>query len=224
MPSTYDPPHTSLAATTAAARSEMREQFGPMFDEFDVLADRQAINPDIAAAAPDIGDKAPTFRLPDARGGDLDLADVLTDGPAVIVFYRGAWCPYCNIQLNAFQRALDDIEATGATLIAISPQTPDTSLSLAEKAELAFPVLSDIGNTVASQYGLTYRLDADSIELYSRAGVDVPGHNGDASWELPTSAVFVIRTDGAVLYRSVTAEYRWRVGPAEILAALRELA
>ena len=139
----------------------------------------------------------------------------------VLVFYRGAWCPYCNLQLRAFQAALADIRAAGARLVAISPQTPDNSLTLAEQAELAFPVLSDVGNAVARGYGLVFELDADDRAVHSGVGIDLAAFNGEDSWELPAPAVFVVDADGTIRHASVAGDYRWRVGPDEVLAALR---
>jgi peroxiredoxin len=113
------------------------------------------------------------------------------------------------------------LRAAGTSLAAISPQTPDASLTLAARAGLEFPVLSDAGNAVAREYGLVFALDATAIELHRRAGVDLPAHNGDDSWELPASSVFVVDADGTIRYRSVNADHRRRVGPDEVLAALR---
>jgi peroxiredoxin len=204
---------TSLTAATQNVRARLREQLGPLLDEFDARAEAQTAG----AGAREVGDIAPSFTLPDARGGMVALEALL---PAVLVFYRGAWCPYCNLQLAAFRAAHADLGAAGASLAAISPQTPDASLSLAERAELEFPVLSDAGNAVARAYGLVFQLDDAAIELHRRAGVDVPAHNGDDSWELPVSSVFAVDAGGTIRYRSVAADHRWRVGPDEVLAAL----
>ena len=125
------------------------------------------------------------------------------------------------LQLRAFQAALADIHAAGATLVAISPQTPDNSLTLAEQAELAFPVLSDVTNAVARSYGLVYALGDGDRELHSGVGIDLTVFNGEDSWELPAPAVFVVDADGTIRYASVAGDYRWRVGPDEVLAALR---
>src|SRR5436190_729920 len=116
---------------------------------------------------------------------------------------------------------LDSLDAGAAALVAISPQTPDNSLTLAEQAELAFPVLSDVGNAVARSYGLVYALGAGDRELHSGVGIDLAAFNGEDSWELPAPAVFVVDADGTIRYASVAGDYRWRVGPDEVLAALR---
>jgi peroxiredoxin len=209
---------TSLAAATEELRSELKAQLGTVLDRLDAGATELGARTWPAKA---VGYAAPDFELPDARGGSVTLAGLRREGPVVVVFYRGAWCPYCNLQLRAFQAALEDIHAAGARLVAISPQTPDNSLTLAEQAELAFPVLSDVGNAVARSYGLVFAFGADDRELHSGAGIDLPTFNGDDSWELPAPAVFVVAADGAIRYASVAGDYRWRVGPDEVLAALR---
>lgn len=133
---------TSLTAATEELRSGLKTQLGTVLDSLDAGATELGARTWPAKA---VGDAAPDFELPDARGGSLTLARLRSDGPVVLVFYRGAWCPYCNLQLRSFQAALADIHAAGASLVAISPQTPDNSLTLAEQAELAFRVLSDVG-------------------------------------------------------------------------------
>ena len=211
-------PTTSLTTATEELRSGLKSQLGPVLDSLDAGATKLGARTWPAKA---VGDAAPEFELPDARDGNVTLADLRRDGPVVLVFYRGAWCPYCNLQLRAFQSALEDLHAAGATLVAISPQTPDNSLTLAEQAELAFPVLSDVGNAVARSYGLVFALGAEDRELHAGIGIDLAASNGDDSWELPAPAVFVVDPDGTIRFASVAGDYRWRVGPDEVLAALR---
>src|SRR6266851_173356 len=145
-----------------------------------------------------VGDEAPDFTLPDSRGRQVSLAAVLRAGPAVVTFYRGGWCPYCNIQLRAYQRALPEIAALKGRLIAISPQVPDGSLSTAEKNKLEFDVLSDAGNGVARSFGLVYALPEELREAMRSNGKPLPGLNGDESWELPLPAAYVIAPGGRV--------------------------
>ena len=216
--STSTTSQTSLTSATQELRAGLKTQLGPVLDSLDVGAAELGTRTWPAKA---VGDAAPDFELPDARGGSVTLAGLRSAGPVVLVFYRGAWCPYCNLQLRAFQAALADLRAAGATLVAISPQTPDSSLALAEQAELAFPVLSDVGNGVARRYGLVFALGADDRELHSGVGIDLGAFNGDDSWELPAPAVFVVDAGGIIRYASVAGDYRWRVGPDEVLAALR---
>ena len=175
---------------------------------------------DTFAGALRAGDRAPVFRLADARGGEIALDDLLADGPVVLVFYRGAWCPYCNLQLAAFQSALADIRAAGAALVAVSPQTPDQSLTLAERRALEFPVLSDVGNAVARGYGLVFSQRGCDGHV-ARARHRAADFNGDDSNTLPAASTFVIGEDGVIRFASVSGDYRWRVGPDEVLAALR---
>jgi peroxiredoxin len=214
-------PSTSLTAATTEMRAGLLRQVG---DDVLLVYDRDAEAMgagDAFDGAPGVGERAPAFRLADARGGDVALDDLLADGPVVLVFYRGAWCPYCNLQLAAFQAALDDIRSAGATLVAVSPQTPDQSLTLAERHALAFPVLTDPGNAVAREYGLVFR-QSDAVTRTSRElGVELADFNGDDSNTLPAAATFVIGADGVVRFASVSGDYRWRVGPDEVLAALR---
>lgn len=171
-----------------------------------------------------VGAMAPAFTLPDATGMRVSLADVLARGPAFVIFYRGGWCPYCNLQLRAWQRQLPAIQAAGATLLAISPQMPDASLTTAEKNELAFPVLSDVGNAVARQFGLVYSMPMEVRAALTANGKPLPGFNGDESWELPITASFLIGADGRVAVADIELDYRRRMDPDAMLAALAETA
>lgn len=170
-----------------------------------------------------VGAAAPDFTLPGVNGEQVSLAKLLTDGPVVLAFYRGGWCPYCNLELRALQAALPDITAAGATLVAISPQLPDNSLSTAEKLELAFPVLSDVGNVVAREYGLVFSLPEDLRSVYDGFGIDLPAANGDQTFELPVPATFVIGRDGSVAWRFVDPDYTHRGDPADVIAAVKAL-
>jgi peroxiredoxin len=202
-------------------RAELRDQLG---EETLAVLDRDAEAlgaSDGFASAPGVGASAPPFTLPDARGGDVALEELLAKGPVVLVFYRGAWCPYCNLQLAAYQAALDEIRAAGATLVAVSPQTPDQSLTLAEQRALEFPVLSDAGNRVAGEYGLVFTAGEAATTTLRGLGIEIASFNGDDTNTLPAPSTFVIGQDGRIRFASVSGDYRWRVGPEEVLAALR---
>lgn len=175
---------------------------------------------DFAAQAVKIGDRAPDFALPEARGGTVDLTDLLREGPVVLAFYRGAWCPFCNLQLRAYQEALPKFRKRGASLVAISPQTPDHSLSMTEKEGLAFAVASDAGSATAEAYGVAFTVDDSMRDAFRAFGTDLPSFNGDASWRLPVPATFVIGRDGTVLFARVEGDYRMRTEAADLLAAL----
>ncbi len=170
-----------------------------------------------------VGDNAPAFTLSKAQGRPVSLAGILESGPAVVSFYRGGWCPYCNIQLRAYQAALPDIVAFGARLVAISPQLPDASLSTAEKNGLSFDVLSDVGNRVARSFGLVFALPEELRAALRSADKALPPINGDESWELPVPATYVIAPDGRIALAFVDVDYRRRLSPEDILETLGTL-
>ena len=178
----------------------------------------------IAERAVGQGDAAPDFPLPDHLGRDVVLSRVLARGPVLLTFYRGGWCPYCNLELRAYQRELDRIRKAGGSLLAVSPMLPDGSLETAQKNALEFPVLSDVGNRVADAYGLVFQVDARIQSTYrDRLGIDLEDLNGDGSFTLPLPATYVIARDGRVAYAYVNADYRLRADPADALDALEGL-
>ena len=181
---------------------------------------QQMIQQGIGRSALQTGDRAPDFRLPDPLGRETVLNDLLVENAVVLSFYRGSWCPYCNMELHTLQQHLPEIERLGAKLVAISPQVPDESLSTAEKHELTFPVLSDVGNQVARQFGLVFTLSEHLRPMYARFGIDLPSYNGDSSFELPVPATFVLNREGIVRSAFVNADYKQRMEPEEILRAL----
>ena len=168
-----------------------------------------------------VGDTAPEFALPDATGRTVRLSDLLASGPVVLTFYRGSWCPYCNTELRSLQAALPEVEAARARLVAVSPQTPDSSLAIVDRQALTFPVLSDAGNRVAREFGLVFRVDAGVRDKYRAAGIDLAASNGDDSWELPVPATYVVAPDRTITYAFVEADYSRRAAPADVVAALR---
>jgi peroxiredoxin len=169
-----------------------------------------------------VGDRAPDFELPNASGKSVKLSALLEDGPVVVTWYRGAWCPYCNIALKGFQKVLPEIKAEGASLVAISPQTPDNSLSTVEKDGLGFQVLSDKGNKTAHAFGVAYKVPAVVVEQM-KGRLDLGKYNGDSSNELPLGATYVIDRDGVIRYAFVDADYRKRAEPSAVVAALKGL-
>jgi peroxiredoxin len=175
----------------------------------------------LVAQALAVGSLAPGFSLPDARGGSFALSDALSRGPVVLVFYRGGWCPYCNIALKAYQRVLPEINALGAELVAISPERPDLSLSTTEKNDLAFTVLSDTGNRVADAFRLVYQLPTDLAQAYASNGIDLAAINAADEWRLPVPATFIIAATGRVTLAHIEVDYRRRLDPDAVLAALR---
>jgi peroxiredoxin len=170
--------------------------------------------------APRLGDRAPDFALPNARGRMTRLSDLLRRGPVVLVFYRGGWCPYCNAQLHDLQERLVEFEELGASLVAISPQTPDNSLSLVQKHSLTFEVLSDVNSYVASDYGIAFALTHNERDLFLGVGNDLTKVNGVDSWLLVAPSVFVIDRSRTVRAAHIDADYTRRTDPLAILEAL----
>jgi len=212
----------SLTADLENLRKLQQTQLPPLaLTLFDQLI-RDLKTQGLEEKAVKVGDEIPAFSLPDALGNPVSSGELLTRGPLVVVFYRGAWCPYCNLELKALQDNLSEIRSLGAQLVAISPMTPDNSLSLAEKHGLDFSVLSDRGLRVASEFRLVYSLPLELRSFFQKAGIDLTMYNGDGSWKLPMPATYVTDHDGIVVSR-VSADWRDRLDPLEVIAALQKL-
>lgn len=174
-----------------------------------------------AARALRAGAKAPAFTLKDPDGNPVSSRDLLARGPLVVSFYRGVWCPYCNMELQALQAAMPEFQRLGASLVAISPQTPVNSRKSMRQNDLSFPILSDTHNEVAAAFGLRFALPDYLVELYKTLKNDLPTFNGDPNWTLPMPARFVIGQDGIILYAEVNPDYTRRPEPEDMLPALR---
>jgi peroxiredoxin len=168
------------------------------------------------------GDAFPvTTNLRDPHNRPFDLARLVADKPVILTFYRGGWCPYCNLELRAYQALLSDIHALGAELVAVSPELPDHSLSTADKNDLTFTVLSDIGGDLASALGIRFTLSDAVQPFYEKGGHALPERNGDGSWALPMPATFIIGRGGLIAKAFIEPDYRKRLDPIDALAALR---
>lgn len=214
---------TPHPAAPPAYERLLEEQYG---------AESVAISRAGAQATPGLGDPgaalgigaiAPPFSLPDAYGAQVDLSSLLSKGPVVLIFYRGGWCPFCNMHLRAFQLARPHVRALGAQVVLISPELGAHGQTLVERHALLFPVLSDSDNRVARQYGLVFRMPTELRAEYLADGVDLAEHNGDTSWELPMPATFVVSADGRICYAFVSADYTQRAEPEEVLGVLKRL-
>jgi peroxiredoxin len=170
------------------------------------------------------GDVAPSFTLDDADGRTVDSAELLSKGPLVLTFYRGVWCPYCNMELAALEAVLPEIVARGASLVAISPQTQPNSRKSARQNHLTFPILSDVKGEVAASLGLRFALPDYLVSLYKTLKNDLPAFNADPSWTLPMPARYVIGSDGVIAYAEVNPDYTKRPDPSELLPVLDRLA
>lgn len=172
----------------------------------------------------DLGGKAPSFELPNQKGSLISLDALLTKGPVVLTFYRGSWCPYCSIQLRELQERLKDIHALGATLVAISPEAPDESLTKNEINEMDFIVLSDQDAKTASQYGIAWHVPKFLIEhMRVDRSLDLETINNGNGNVLPIPATFVLDRAGVVTWRYVDVDYRIRSEPEDIIEALQKL-
>jgi len=176
-----------------------------------------------ARRAKKAGDAAPLFALNDPEGNPVASRELLARGPLVISFYRGVWCPYCNLELQALQASLADITARGASLIAISPQTGANSRKSQRDNKLAFPILSDVRSEVADAFGISFALPDYLVEVYKTFGNNLPVINDDPAWVLPMPARYVIGTDGIIAYSEVNPDYAQRPDPSELLPVLDRL-
>jgi peroxiredoxin len=169
------------------------------------------------------GDTAPEFTLLDPDGKQVSSRELLAKGPLVISFYRGVWCPYCNLELQALQQALPEITVRGASLVAISPQTAPNSRKSQRDNKLGFPILSDVKSEVANAFGIRFALPDYLVEVYAGFGNDLSKVNDDPAWVLPMPARYVIGTDGIIAYSEVNPDYTHRPDPSELLPVLDRL-
>lgn len=176
----------------------------------------------VAQAAVGAGDRVIDFTLADQNGDSVNLKTLLRNGPVVITWYRGGWCPYCNITLSFLQEKLPEIKAAGGQLVAITPELPDSSISTSERHGLGFPILWDVGNTVARKYGLVFKL-TDAVAEHYQQGFDLHAYNDDDSDELPLAATYVVDHRGKIHYSVVCEDYRKRAEPNHIIGMLRNI-
>jgi peroxiredoxin len=176
-----------------------------------------------AERAKKAGDIAPSFVLNDGGGHPVSSAALLSRGPLVLTFYRGVWCPYCNMELEAIQSVRPEIEARGASVVAISPQTQPNSRKSIRQNQLTFPILSDVMGKVSEAFGLRFALPDYLVDLYKGLKNDLPAFNGDPSWTLPMPARYVIGTGGVIAYAEVNPDYTIRPDPSELLPVLDKL-
>ncbi len=177
-----------------------------------------------AERAKKVGDVAPSFRLRDPEGNVVSSEELLQKGPLIISFYRGVWCPYCNMELQTLQEALPEFEKLGASLVAISPQNAPNSRKSTRQNNLTFPILSDEKGKVGEAFGLKFKLPNYLVDLYKSLKNDLPAFNDDPDWTLPMPARYVIGQDGTILYSEVNPDYTRRPEPEDMLDALRRAA
>jgi peroxiredoxin len=170
-----------------------------------------------------VGQEMPVFQLNNHLNRPVPSYELLGKGPLIISFYRGSWCPYCNVELAALQKYNADFEALGAQLIAITPELPDGILSSIEKHKITFEVLSDVDNKVAEKFGLVFTLPEELKAVYKDFGFDLEKSNGKDTWQLPMPATYIINPDGLIVYAFVNADYTRRLEPETILTQLKKM-
>jgi len=167
------------------------------------------------------GDKIPKITLPNVANMPISVQELLHTDKIVLSFYRGGWCPYCNMELQALQKSQSVFKELGATLVAISPETPDNSLSTLEKNNLNFEILSDNNNAIAKAFNLVFTLPKDLIEVYEGFGIDLVQSNGNQDHQLPIAATYIIDQDGTIIYDFIKEDYKERADPEEIINILK---
>lgn len=242
QPATAQPPADSIlpAPPRATGRAAAVKSYQTRRDAWEVEregqgtqfsdAERAVIErakTELAAQMPDpgldVGDVAPGFSLPNASGKTVTLADHLTQGPVVVVFYRGAWCPFCNLYLRTLADYAPQFEALGARVIAVTPQLPDASAEQVRDEGYPFEIVSDLDASVMKAYRLYFEVDPELEALYRNRGLDLADYNGEGRDVLPAPGTFVIDSDGVVRAAFATTDYKARMEPAEIVATLQQL-
>ncbi|RTM15365.1 MAG: AhpC/TSA family protein [Bradyrhizobiaceae bacterium] len=176
-----------------------------------------------AARALKAGDRAPAFTLPDPEGKLVSSQDLLAKGPLVLTFYRGVWCPFCNLDLQALEEARSEIEARGASLVAVSQQTAANSRKAQGSNKLGFPIVGDKGGELAAKFGIRWRLPEDLQAIHKKLGADLVAFNGEDSWTLPMPARYVIGQDGVIAYAEINPDYTRRPEPSDAFPILDQL-
>lgn len=187
------------------------------------IATEKLKNTKLSQYALKTGNTIKNFTLPNANGDSIDLQTVLSQNDyAVLTFYRGGWCPYCNLELRALQEINTQLVALNTRIIAISPQTPDHSLSTKEKAELEYEVLSDVNNVVAKEFGLVFSLDESLREIYKQFNIDIESSNNSDTFEIPMPATYIVNKNQEIIYHFIDEDYTKRLDPQVILEQIKK--
>lgn len=176
---------------------------------------------DLQKTARGVGDFLADATLLDVNGEPVSLLELNSEGPLIISFYRGGWCPYCNLELKAYQDILDQIKDAGGQLVAITPEKPDNALTTQEKNALAFPVLTDVGNQLAKDMGIAFEMPTAIQGLLKSFGADLPEINAETGWSMPAPATFVVDANGKIVLADIDVNYTRRLEPSDALAALK---
>ena len=170
-----------------------------------------------------VGDKLPAFELPNAVGDTISSDELLKKGHLIISFYRGSWCPLCNLELRAYQTKLNEIRALNADLLAVTPESPDRIEESDAAISLDFEVLTDHDNQLARKFGLVFQLPKEMLELYETFGIDIAAFNGTDVHELPVPATYVVNRNGMICFAFIDANYLIRAEPNSVIKVLQGL-
>lgn len=204
-----------------AIKSRWIERVGPQNAQ--MMADDIASQGGMLANAAKVGDEFPAVTLSDQNGQPFDIGAATARGPLVVTFYRGGWCPYCNLELRAYQHLLHEIDDLGARFVAVSPEKPDNSLSTSEKNDLTFKVLSDPEGALSAPLGIRYALSNPVKAYLQERGIDIASHNGSGGWSLVIPATYVLARGGQIAFAHVDPDYRKRLEPRSVLPLLAGL-
>jgi peroxiredoxin len=203
---------------SAASDGKTSVSMNRAMDAGKTVSDSDAVKNALKAGA-----KMPVFKLKDATGKTVESRDLLKQGNLVVVFYRGSWCPFCNLYLRNLQKNMPQIKAAGGNLVAVSVENPDNSLKVSKKNELDFTVLSDPNLTLARKFGIVYQMPSETDELYKSRGLDVAKHNEMERAELPLSATYVVNRKGEIVYAYLEPDYKKRAEPQTIIETLLKI-
>jgi len=211
---------TSLTDTLAAMREVSTSRIPAEIREILTQANEDLAGSGIMDGMIGVGDKLPPFALTNQDGETISSDDLLAKGPLVMSFFRGLWCPYCNAELKALGSAQSDIEAKGANMVVISPQTQEAAAKTRTTNKLDADVLVDTGNDYAQTLGVKFALSDQVKEIYAKFGISLPESNGDESWTLPIPTRLVVNSDGSVVYAAIDVDYTHRPEPKDTVAAI----
>lgn len=214
---------TSLADALKKTAEESSKKMSPSMKATVKRATSELIESNILSKALKKGDMLPEFTLTDFKHGSISSKKLLEKGPIIITFYRGGWCPYCNLQLRDLQLHLKSIKKAGAQLVAISPEKPDSTAKTIEKNKLDFYVLSDANGAVSKKFGLIFTMNDDLIELYKKFGINLEENNNSDKWELPLAATYIVNQSGQIEYSFVNADYTKRAETTELVKIIKSL-
>lgn len=223
QPAAADPAAGNLQQKIEAYKARQDPDRIPAADRVVMKQAQQQLAERLPDPGLDVGARAPDFSLPNARGEQVRLSDLLEQGPVVLTFYRGAWCPYCNLELKALSEALPAIEAQGARLIAVTPQRPDKSLQQVEEDGYPFEILSDLDDTVMKDYNLYFEVSGELDAVYRKMGLNLENFNGEGRRGLPVPGTFVIDRAGVIRAAFADVDYTRRMEPAAVVDALKAL-